>query len=80
MAQGKALTAKPEDTSLIPGTHMVEKKNNSSNSDLYIQHGMCPPPNHKINKCNKFFIKKRSYWIISTFVIIKDKCHKAYLL
>lgn len=80
MAQEKALTAKPEDTSLILGTQMVKKKTNSSNSDLYIPHGMCPPPNHKINKCNKFFlIKKRSYWIISTFVIIKGKCHKAYL-
>lgn len=55
MAQEKALTAKPEDTSLILGTQMVKKKTNSSNSDLYIQHGMCPPPNHKINKCNKFF-------------------------
>lgn len=47
MAQIKALTAKTEDPSLIPGTHMVEKKTNSSNSDLYTQHGMCPYPTTK---------------------------------
>lgn len=47
MARGKTLTAKPEDTSLILGTQMVDKKTNSTNSDLYIQHGMCPHPTTK---------------------------------
>lgn len=50
MAQEKALTAKPEDTSLILGTQMVKKKASSCNSDLYIPHGMCPPPTQPQNK------------------------------
>lgn len=48
MAQGKTLTAKPEDTNLIPGTPMVEKKTNSSNSDLYITWHV--PPTQLQNK------------------------------
>lgn len=73
MAQ-QVSVAKPDDMSLIPGTHMMEGENGPQrlSSDLHMYHGMCVPTHtyiqQIISKSN--FKKEKSLLRLSIKIMV----------